>query len=250
VLTGQAVRAISKERQRFKKSVNPWVARISIHLHRAGLTFRPDWEQVVTPVVDYALTLPEVDRERIALMGISLGGYLAPRAAAYEKRLSALIANDGVYDYGAAQLRTIPPAQLEQAIAAIKAPESAEMDKLLSAIMRSHPTADWALTHGAYVMGASSPHGYLKASPAVHLRDGVAEAISCPTLVCQAEGDLFFKGQPRELFDHLTCAKALIRFTDSEDAGAHCQVVAARLALGRMYDWLDEVLGRGRKITT
>jgi len=53
----------------------------------------------VTPVVDYLLTRPEVDPARIALMGISVGGYLAPRAAAFEQRLVALIANDGLYTY-------------------------------------------------------------------------------------------------------------------------------------------------------
>jgi len=70
-------------------------------LHRQGLALRPDWENVVTPVVDFALTRPEVDPKRIALMGISLGGYLAPRAAAFEKRIAAVIANDGLYDFGA-----------------------------------------------------------------------------------------------------------------------------------------------------
>jgi dipeptidyl aminopeptidase/acylaminoacyl peptidase len=39
-----------------------------------GLHFRPDWEAVVTPVVDYALALPHVDPDRIALVGTSLGG--------------------------------------------------------------------------------------------------------------------------------------------------------------------------------
>ena len=45
-----------------------------------GVPLRPDWEMVVTAVVDFALTLPEVDPARIALSGWSLGGYLAPRA--------------------------------------------------------------------------------------------------------------------------------------------------------------------------
>jgi hypothetical protein len=49
-----------------------------------GLTFRPDWERVVTPVVDFAVSLPEVDPERIALMGISMGGALAPRGRVRE----------------------------------------------------------------------------------------------------------------------------------------------------------------------
>ena len=77
-------------------------------LHREGLTFRPDWEKVVTPVVDFVLKLPGVDPKRVALMGMSLGGLLAPRAAAFEKRIAALIANDGLYDYAAAQLAKDP----------------------------------------------------------------------------------------------------------------------------------------------
>ena len=51
-----------------------------------GLGFRPDWEAVVTPVVDFVMSLPTVDPERVALLGISFGGYLAPRAAAFEHR--------------------------------------------------------------------------------------------------------------------------------------------------------------------
>ena len=50
------------------------------HLH-----FRPDWEKVVTPVVDYALSRPEIDPKRLALAGFSMGGYLAPRGAAFEQ---------------------------------------------------------------------------------------------------------------------------------------------------------------------
>jgi hypothetical protein len=56
---------------------------------------------------------------------------------------------------------------------------------------------------------------------------------------------MFFRGQPQELYDHLTCPKTLMRFTESEGAGAHCQVGAARLAFARIYDWLDETLGTG-----
>ncbi|MFF7981771.1 alpha/beta hydrolase family protein [Streptomyces sp. NPDC007901] len=44
-----------------------------------GLHFRPDWEAVVTPVVDFARTVPEVDTARLGLAGTSLGGYLAFR---------------------------------------------------------------------------------------------------------------------------------------------------------------------------
>ncbi len=49
-------------------------------------------------VVDYVLSRPEVDPNRIALVGGSLGGYFAPRAAAFEKRLAAVIALPLVWD--------------------------------------------------------------------------------------------------------------------------------------------------------
>jgi hypothetical protein len=63
-----------------------------------GLHMRPDWENVVTPVVDFALSLPEVDPEHVALVGWSFGGYLAPRAASGEHRLAACIADPGQWD--------------------------------------------------------------------------------------------------------------------------------------------------------
>lgn len=70
--------------------------------YRDGLVFRPDWETVVSPVIDWATGRLEVDPGRIALFGNSMGGGLAPRAAAFEPRIRALICIDGVYDIGQA----------------------------------------------------------------------------------------------------------------------------------------------------
>lgn len=210
--------------------------------HREGLTFRPDWEKVVTPVLDFVLKQTGVDPRRIALMGVSLGGLLAPRAAAFEHRLGALIANDGLYDYAAAQLATVPPDQLDSVKEMLKAEMAPAMDQALDEAMRTSGMARWGITHGMYAMGALTPRAYLAMALDYHLRDGLAEAITCPTLVCDAEDDLFFRGQPQALYDHLTCRKTLMRFTRDEGAGAHCQVGARRLAYARIYDWLDETL--------
>ena len=60
------------------------------------MPIRPDWESVIGPVVDFALTLPGVDTDRIALSGWSLGGYLALRGASGEPRLAACIADPGL----------------------------------------------------------------------------------------------------------------------------------------------------------
>jgi len=53
-------------------------------IREQGLLFRSDCENVLTPVVDYALTRSEVDASRFALIGMSFGGLLAPLAAASE----------------------------------------------------------------------------------------------------------------------------------------------------------------------
>jgi dienelactone hydrolase len=190
--------------------------------------------------VDFLLQQPGVDPKRIALMGVSLGGVLAPRAAAFEKRLTALIANDGLYDYGAAHLASVPPAVRPAFIKMLKADQSPFADKMLDQAMKASSTARWAFVHGMYATGASTPRAYMAKALDYTVKDGVAEAISCPTLVCDAEDDLFFKGQPQALYDHLTCKKTMIHFTKEEGAGAHCQIGASRVACARMFDWLDE----------
>ncbi len=91
-------------------------------------------------------------------------------------------------------------------------------------------------------MRATSGSGRQEGRRAFNVTDGVAEAIACPTLACDAEGDPFFKGQPQELYDQLTCPKTMIVFASASRAGAHCQVRASRLAFAPIYDWLDETL--------
>lgn len=66
------------------------------------LPIRCDYENVVTSVIDWVKTnVPEVDIDRIGIWGISLGGYYAPRAAAFDTRIRAAIANCGPYNWGA-----------------------------------------------------------------------------------------------------------------------------------------------------
>lgn len=60
---------------------------------------RGDYEVAVTAAVDWLMTRPEVDTQRIGLWGVSLGGYYAPRAAAFEKRIKACIGLSGAYDF-------------------------------------------------------------------------------------------------------------------------------------------------------
>jgi dipeptidyl aminopeptidase/acylaminoacyl peptidase len=63
---------------------------------------RGDYEVPVKAVIDYIETRSDLDRARIGIWGVSLGGYYAPRAAAFEKRIKACIALGGPYEFSKA----------------------------------------------------------------------------------------------------------------------------------------------------
>ncbi|GHF70250.1 pimeloyl-ACP methyl ester carboxylesterase [Amycolatopsis bartoniae] len=184
-----------------------------------GLHFRPDWEAVVTPVVDFALTLPEVDPGRLALVGMSLGGYLAARAAAFEHRLAACVLHDGVYDVH----------EVMAAVAGRAAGGAQDTE------------ARWLVRNGRWTFGVSGLDELVKASRAYTVA-GIVDRITCPTLVLDAENDQFFAGQPRRVFDELTCPKELVVFREAEGGGEHCHEGAMLLFHQRTFDWLDTVL--------
>jgi 2,6-dihydroxypseudooxynicotine hydrolase len=50
-------------------------------------------------VVDWIEDRSDLDAKRVAIWGVSLGGYYAPRAAAYEKRIKACIALSGPFEW-------------------------------------------------------------------------------------------------------------------------------------------------------
>ena len=61
---------------------------------------RPDYEAAVTAFLDALAGRPGLDLDRVGLAGVSLGGYYAPRAAAFERRVRAVVAIGGPYDVG------------------------------------------------------------------------------------------------------------------------------------------------------
>jgi pimeloyl-ACP methyl ester carboxylesterase len=209
-------------------------------IREQGLGFRPDWEAVVTPVIDHVLGLPAVDPQRIALLGISFGGYLAPRAAAFEHRLAACIANGGVFDFMAPRL---PGGMSRQAAIDWVRGDPKGADEVMRALMDASTDSRWGIENGIFTFRASSPADYfLKALD--YTLAGIAEKITCPTLVIDSEGDLWYPGQARQLFDALTCDKTFLRFTVEEGAEDHCQVGSPLLSAQRTFDWLEETLSR------
>jgi len=69
------------------------------------------------------------------------------------------------------------------------------------------------------------------------LLNSCLEAYNANPEIMEPERDV-----PVQLFYHLTCPKTFLEFTADEGADAHCQVGAERLALARIYNWLDDTL--------
>ncbi len=208
-------------------------------LRRHDLPFRPDWEAFITPVVDTLAARPEVDPQGIILMGMSMGGYLAPRAAAHEPRLRLCIANPGVVDWGRVFFRQLE----EYAPHLLRLYESspAALNAVLGVAGRLSPFLTWGLTDTMWKHGARSPSEMLDKMKAFTNADGVGR-IRAATLVIDAEAEEF--GQSRELYDALTCRKDYMMFTEAEAAPLHVQTGSLAVSSQRIFDWIDQEMGR------
>ncbi len=211
-------------------------------IRKEKIPFRPDWETVVKPVVDFALLQPEVDPHKIALMGISFGGYLAPRAAAFEPRLKACIANGGVYDFYDSVIKKNPP-DTEEIINNKEA--SKEFDRGVLEEMKKNADLRWVFGNGMWTFGAASPSEWLKMLKPYNMKD-TAGKINCAMLVLDSEGDKDLPGQARQLYDALECHKEYMVFSAAEGAEEHCQMGAIMISNERILNWLDNFFASHR----
>jgi pimeloyl-ACP methyl ester carboxylesterase len=200
------------------------------------LPFRYDWEKVVTPVINYALTKPRVDKHKIALMGLSMGGYLAPRAAAFEKRLKACIANGGVFDFSESVYGSMPPD-----IVKLVQTDPARFNQMIEQTMKENTEVRWFFHNGMWTFGANSPADFMRKLTRYNLKD-IAGKITCHMLVVDSESDLFMRGQARKLYAALTCPKDFRLFNKAQAAQAHCQMGATAISNETVFNWLDRVL--------
>ena len=205
-----------------------------------GLGFRPDWEAVVTPVVDYCETVPQIDASALGLLGLSFGGYLAPRAAAFEPRIRAVVVIDGLYDGYQSVLGLLTPG-----LRAVL--DSGDADGFNAAIRRAmagNNALRWYIEQGLWSFRVASPYEFFERARPYTL-DGVTDRISCPVLVCAATNDHFNPGQAEKLAEALGERATLRPFTPEESAATHSHPGASVLLKGVVLDWLTKTMTPG-----
>lgn len=203
-----------------------------------NIPFRHDWEKVISPVVDFLLQRPEVDPNRIALSGISQGGYWVLRALAFEHRIAAGIADPGVMDVSTTFFKELPPEMVDLLDEGKEEEFNQAMDEgLRYAGDQVRQTVEWRLK--PYL--TKSFYQQFKMVRQYNVRE-VLKQIRCPVFIADPDDEQFWPGQPREVYEALVCPKTLVRFTADEGANWHCQPKARGLYDQRLFDWLSTVL--------
>jgi dienelactone hydrolase len=203
-------------------------------LFERGVPFRPDWENVITPVVDFLLARPDVDSRHVVLAGISQAGYWVPRAIAFEHRIAAAVADPGVVSVAESWWHNLGP----DLRALWESGDRASFDGVVTQALEEDPAlaAMWRRRARPYAIG--SPFDLLTEVSRYDITP-VVDRITVPLLITDPEGEHFWPGASRRLYDALPGPKQLVRFTEAEGAHLHCEPMGRALCEQRVFDWLD-----------
>ena len=209
----------------------------AIHLD-PSLKLRADWEVPVKAVVDYAVTRPEIDADKLALVGYSLGGYLAPRAVAFEHRIKACVASSLLTDIGQA-FRSAYPRIIRN--------RERTFNLLFRILMRFQEDMKWGYEHGEWVIGAKTPLEFIKFWDAFSL-DGLQDKIECPIVSIMGVDEIEQTSQKviDLIRDWLGDMNVQYHVFDKESGGAaHCQIGNMSVSHAVIFDWLDHTVVKG-----
>jgi alpha-beta hydrolase superfamily lysophospholipase len=177
-------------------------------------------ERYATPAFEWLAARSDIDAKRIGVMAISLGGYYAPRAAAFEQRFACCIAWGAQWDY-----------------------QKIWRDRFERLARADTPSLSVAAQHISWVVNARSQEEALKLLAPFKL-DGVVQKITCPFLMLHGEGDEQIPlPEARKCFDAVGSRnKTLKLFTREEGGYHHCQIDNQTICSAYMWDWLEDVL--------
>ena len=200
--------------------------------------FRPDYEKPVGAAVDYLCSRPDVDRDRIALIGYSMGGYLAVRGA-LDPRIKACIPNTLVVDCGAAARAGMKGLVKHEAL----------MDMIFGLLLKVNTPARWGFQHSQWALGIHSAHEWVAAYEGYSVK-GLENRYTSPMLFLFSEDDVRDAAASSPtivegLLDFmlgLKCKRFIRLFTRREGASRHCQMGGLSYARSTVFGWLDHVL--------
>ena len=178
---------------------------------------RYDYEVPGTAALDYLLTRPDVDGNRIAIMGYSFGGYYSSRIAAFEKRYAACIALSALHWDLAAWQQKIKDANKN-------APKSVAQSNF-----------QWR-----WVAGAKDEDEGIEIAKKFSLKD-VAKNITCPFLVTHGGNDRVVPVEnAQKLYDAVGSTNKTIKIFTTEEGGAeHAHVDNRQVGIDFAADWLE-----------
>jgi pimeloyl-ACP methyl ester carboxylesterase len=202
----------------------------TIHLN-PGSVFRPDYEIVVETIIDYILSREETDPERLALYGLSYGGYIVLRGAIFDRRVKACIANPGWLDMYAFFRKGLPAFthQMTTATAA----------KIWQLSTKFWKLGEFAASQFKMIYGVDTTREILETLKEYNNR-GLEGEITCPLLLLagEGEGDELLN-QQRELLAKVQSPVRKLRiFKEAEGADAHCMTNNLVFHNQIIFDWL------------
>jgi alpha-beta hydrolase superfamily lysophospholipase len=203
-------------------------------IREQGLVFTPEWEKPNGAVLDTFLR-SHPKPGKIVLIGASLGGYLAPRAAAFDKRIDGVVSYDAFYDGGAIASRNVPKFAFW-----LKDHGYSGVLNFLSGL-NSDPGKIWAQQNGMWVFGANDPFALLDAFKAYTLAP-VASRIDIDVLILAGADDHFVPlGQAEEYRKSLVHARSVttLVFDRASGGSEHCQLGAPSLWHAALFDWVS-----------
>jgi alpha-beta hydrolase superfamily lysophospholipase len=204
-------------------------------LNEAGLPMIPEWHQPVKAVLDY------FQLNRVTLVGLSMGGCLALRAAAFESRIERVVAYDILTDFLDVNLRQVNPLLRGLLNALVNLHAAAVVNALAVRVAQKSPVAEWGLQEGMHVTGTSSPYEFFQKIKQFHTVD-VSPLVKQDILLLAGSEDHYVPtGQFYQQVKMLRNARSLTArlFTRSESAQNHCQVGNYGLVLRAIVNWLD-----------
>lgn len=204
-------------------------------LFEQGTSFRPDFEHVLTPVLDWLLARPEIDPGRVAAYGISQAGYWLPQALTAEHRVAAAIADPAVVDVSTSWSQHIPKFLLRH----LDDGRDDLFDKEMALGMKGGSSRRvWTFRARPY--GAAGYAETMHAVRTYRITPDQAARITTPLLLTDPENEQFWPGQTRRLADMATGTSVTVEsFSAADGADLHCEPLARRATNERLFDWLE-----------